>query len=121
MALFTAAALKSLIPSLVGLAAGIVPFFGPKKTNGSTTPTPDFPSTQAISTLQTQIAELQAAVTTQGQALCELSKELEQSFNAIAASIESQEKQLKHNQIISFCAIGASIISVVLILIIKMA
>jgi septal ring factor EnvC (AmiA/AmiB activator) len=101
------AALKALIPSLITITSNILPIF---KTSEKA---------QAIAQLQSQIAELQTALTSQGQALQDLSKELEKSFTAIAASLEAHEKQLKQQRMLVFFALGIAIAAIALAIILK--
>lgn len=109
MALFTAAALKALIPALINLAANIVPMFGAKRAEGSPSPNND----PSPTSLQAQIVEIQSAVTAQGVAIQKLSKELEQIFISIAVTLDLQEKKLRQQRVISFFAILIALIAVV--------
>ena len=111
MAFFTPAFLKMLLPHLLNLASGIVPMFASKKSSEST---PDPGHAHAISTLQAQVVELQTALTTQGEALQSLSKELSDSFTAIATSLEAHESRLKQQRLLSFAALGLGALAVVL-------
>jgi hypothetical protein len=111
--------LKALIPSLIHITSNIIPLFKSKKSSSSSEPTPDPGHAQAIALLQSQIVELQTAVTTQGQALQELSKELEKSFITIAASLEAHEKQLKQQRMLVFFALGIAVIAIALAIIFK--
>jgi len=114
MPLFTLAVLRMLIPSLIALASGIVPLFTSKKATDSPGSVPDPGHTQAIASLQSQIGELQTAVTSQGQALHDLSKELQNSLTAIAASFEAHEKRLKQQFYLSFSALSVGLLGIVL-------
>ena len=119
MAFFTPAFLKMLLPHLLTLASGIVPMFASKKSNGSSESTPDPGHAHAISTLQAQVIELQTALTTQGQALQSLSKELSDSFTAIATSLEAHESRLKQQRLLSFAALGLGVLAVILAFVFK--
>lgn len=115
MVLFTAATLKSLIPALLNLAGGIAPFFGSKKSNGPSGPT----NGPSLASVQSQILELQTAMTAQGQVFQNLSKEIEKSFIAIATTLDLQEKRLRQHRVISFITIGIAFVAIVLSVVLK--
>jgi hypothetical protein len=116
MPVFNAIFVQELIRSLISLAGGIVPIFSSKRSEKIQDLAKDSPAFAAV---QSQIIEIQTAVTNQGEALQELSEKLEQSFQAIATSMELYEKKLRWQRWLTIGTLAFAAVVIILVVVLR--